>query len=238
MKSTLLMGVLTLLSYLSIAQDSEKKDLPSSFNVKLGPSNINGDGSKKIGLSLGIGYEKNLSKHLILGVSLDGGILKGGAYQGYSYTSKTSFFQILPSLKYNIFKPDSKFSIAPLIGAGLVIYNGRAYENNNLVRFVNGTASSTKSTGNLVYLLGLDFGIKVGKNTFGLEYVANYVQSDRFDGTIGTKSGSNGHTAKGKITDLPKGNAGKTQNDHWHGFRLKLSIPINKESKENNKPAK
>lgn len=63
------------------------------------------------------------------------------------------------------------------------------------------------------------------KNTIGLEFCSNYFQSDRFDTTIGQFSGSDGHILKGKVTDLSKGQVGKTKNDVWVGIRLKLSVP-------------
>ncbi len=213
----------------TVSAQETQRTRPSSFNVKIGPSYISGDGKKKVGVTLGFSVEQYLNKHLILGISVDGGSMKTEAYSGYYYTSKTSFAQVTPIIKYNILQPKSKYTLAPFLGIGYTIYNAKASENNSIIRFVNGTASEPKSTGNLLYSTGAELGFSVGKNIVGLELTNNFIQSDRFDATAGLLNGVDGHKFKGKVIDLKKGDVGKTKNDAWIGVRFKISIPINKE---------
>jgi hypothetical protein len=228
MKKMLILSFL--ISVKLFAQSEENTDAKNKFlSIKVGLGQISGDGTSKSGVAAGVEYEKQMSKLLTLGASLDFGKLNGNPYKGYTYTSEVAFWQLGAKLKFDILSK-SKFKVLPFLGIAYTGYNPKVSDGGKVIRFANGTADSPKSVGSFCVPVGAEFAVNLKKGRIGLEIANNYLLSDRFDGTIGIGSGGSfdGHTFKGKIVDLKKGSPGKTKNDEWMGIRLKYTILLGK----------
>jgi hypothetical protein len=209
-------------AYAQETTDSLQVNKASAISFKAGSGFISGDGPTSVGITFGVGYEKNLSQSLILALNLDAGSLPRSAYSdAYSYSSTTSFFQLSANIKYNLLKPTSSFFLAPFVGLGFASYNAKVSDGGSVIRVANGSAADPKNIADLAIPLGFELSKVLGQGRIGLEYTISYLTSDRFDGTIGTDGATfDGHRGSGKIEDLGSGTTGKTNNDLWTGVRI------------------
>lgn len=200
------------------------------LSVGLGLGFISGDAKLKPGEAFNVTLIKPLKSGFSVALDVSQAFLTINPRKNYDYTGKTSMIQITPMLRKDIVFKKSNIEIIPFIGIGYISYKPTNSVNGTVVRYAAGTASSPGSVGDFVIPFGAEFGkILKNKNKIGIILSSNYVNSDRFDGIIGTlgsdRINHSPHEYKGLIVDYTK-SENKSKNDFWGGIKFYYKINL------------
>lgn len=198
------------------------------LSVSLGVGFISGDAELKPGEIFGITLIKPLKSGFSIALDITQGLLFINPKKNYTYTGQTSMLQITPLLRKDILFKKQNIEIIPFLGVGYVSYKPTNSIDGKVIRYAAGSANNPSPVGDLVIPFGIELGkILKNKNKVGIILSSSYVNSDRFDGIVGTtgidRVNRQPHLYQGLIVDYSSENNG-SKNDFWGGLKLYYKI--------------